>query len=71
MQHVLRFAAHWVIVMRQLKALPSDHEAGDQIVRCYVDLLIAIKKVSKTVVVAVNDSLQTAAAVWLSTRIPL
>ncbi|KAI9597817.1 nuclear pore protein 84/107 [Syncephalis fuscata] len=44
MQHVLRFAAHWVIVMRQLKALPFDHAAGDQIVRCYVDLLIAIKK---------------------------
>ncbi|RKP27870.1 nuclear pore protein 84/107 [Syncephalis pseudoplumigaleata] len=44
MQHVLRFAAHWVIVMRQLNALPRQDTAGDRIIKCYVDLLIAVKK---------------------------
>ncbi|KAI8050910.1 nuclear pore protein 84/107 [Syncephalis plumigaleata] len=44
MQHVLRFITHLVIIMRQLKALPVQDAAGDKIIKCYVDLLIAIKK---------------------------
>jgi hypothetical protein len=46
MQHVLRFTAHLVIIMRQLRILPVQDIAGDKIIKCYVDLLIGAKKVN-------------------------
>src|SRR5262245_10443178 len=47
MQHFLRFATHFIIILRQLGVLDAESEACDQILRSYVDMLVSLGKVAR------------------------